>query len=364
MTRSTLFFLGTGTLTFVLAAASGLAGCQNGGSGGTGGTGGEGASSTTGTNTTSSSSGNNTTTSSSTSSSTGSSSSGTGGAPQTATITDITKGTIGPKVAVEVKGVVAMSRKFLVSQSKSTGSCLWGVFLSEPGISTTAANSGILALSYGTPAVIPDGGTKAFCPVIEKGDPAGDGFPDDVKPGDVLDVTGKTDSFIQMACGSQPGDSTVPQVQLANVTKATKTGTASVPTPHELSPDEFTSFAGQTDSDFYKKWGGVKVRLKDASPVVVTPDGGAPSIVGDFGIITIQGQGSNLRVGDKAYYQGLLNSLKDPCHEGPKYADNTTTFTKIDGFVYLDFCTWSMEPSNRCVDFAPPSDDCGTETCQ
>lgn len=356
--RGTLFFIGTGTLTFVLAAASGLAGCQSNNTGGAGGTGGSGGSSTTGTNTTSTSSGTDTTSTSSTSSST---SSGTGGAPQAATINDITSGTIGPKIAVEVKGVVAMSHKFLVSQSKSTGSCLWGVFLSAPGLTETAKNTGILALSYGTPATIPDGGDKAYCPTIQKGEPAGDGFPDDVKPGDVLDVTGKTDSFIQSACGSQPGDSTVPQVQIANVTKAVKTGTANVPAPHQLTPAELTSFAGQTDSAFYKQWGGVKVRVADAAPAVVTPDGGAPSIVGDFGIITLQG--SDLRVGDKAYYQGLLNSLMDPCHEGPKYADNNTTFTKIDGFVYLDFCTWSMEPENRCVDFAPPSDDCGTETC-
>lgn len=357
MKRGTLFVLGTGTLTFVLAAASGITGCQSGtNTTGIGGSGTGGDSSTTGTNTTSTS-GTNTTSSSS---GTSSSSSGTGGAPQTVTIQDITKGTIGPKIPVEVKGVVAMSHKFLVSQSKSTGSCLWGVFISAPGLTETAPNSGILALSYGTPATIPDGGDKAFCPVIQKGDPAGDGFPDDVKPGDVLDIQGKTDSFIQSACGTQPGDSTVPQVQLANVIKATKTGTAAVPASHMLTTMELVDAAGQTSSAFYKQWGGVKVRT-GGTPEVVTPDGGAPTIVGDFGRITLKEAG--LIVGDKVYYQGLLNSLMDPCHSAPKYADNNVTFTKVDGFIYLDFCTWGLQPENRCVDLAPPSDDCGTEMC-
>jgi len=353
--RRTLFFIGTGTLTLALGAASGIAGCQSNTGTGTGGTGTGGEGTTTGTNTSSSSG----TTSSSTSTSSG----GTGGAPQDATIQQITGLAdagipIGPGIKVEVKGVVAMSHKFLVSQS-SKGSCLWGVFLSAPGLTETAAYTGVLGLSYGTEATIPPGGDTDYCPTIQKGDAAGDAFPDDVKPGDVLDVTGKTDSYISMSCGTKPGDSTVAQTQLANITKATKTGTAAVPAPHVMSAMDI---AGQTDASIYKQWGGVKVRTENVTAMDANPpkDPAYP-IVGNFGAITLQG--SNLVVGDKVYFHPLLNSQKDICHSGPHYAASQVTFTKIDGFVYLDFCTWGLQPENRCVDLAPPSDDCGAETC-
>src|SRR6185503_939319 len=45
-----------------------------------------------------------------------------------ATIYDVTKGVVGAQLKVKVDGVIAMSKKLLVSHSKSTGNCLWGVF--------------------------------------------------------------------------------------------------------------------------------------------------------------------------------------------------------------------------------------------
>lgn len=72
--------------------------------------------------------------------------------------------------------------------------------------------------------------------------------------------------------------------------------------------------------------------------------------------------GSNLYVGDKLYYQGLL-AKTDVCHKGPTYADPATTFTRIDGFSFLDYCTWSLEPDDRCADLDPASDDCAANTC-
>lgn len=355
MKSGTLFFLGTGTLAFALAA-TGL-GCQGGG-GGTGATGtttgiggdGTGGNGTGGTSTT--------TTSGSTSTTT----TGTGGAAQVVTIQDITTGKIGPKIPVQVKGAVAMSHKFLVSQSSTTGSCLWGVMLSAPGLTETGENTGILSVSYGTNAMLDEMGNGPYCPTIQQGEPAGDGFPDDVKPGDVLDITGKTDKFLLSSCGSKPTDSLVPQFQLSNVISAVKTGTATVPTPHVVELAELKTIAAQTDGSFFDKWGGVKVRVQNVAPVLVTPMGGSmPGVVGDYGKIKLEG--SNAEVGDKIYYHGLLNFLKDPCHSGPIYADTTTTFTQIDAFVYLNFCTWDLEPENRCVDLAPPSDDCAGNLC-
>ena len=367
MKHGALFFLGTGTLSLVLAATSGLTGCQTDttGTGATGTTtvggagGGGGTTTTTGSNTNSTG----------TTSNTG----GTGNTTTTTAATEVTiqqitdpgaTGHVGKDVPVKVKGVVAMTRKFLVSKSNATGSCLWGVFVSAPGLTETAANTGILAVSYGTPAEFTDAGAGPFCPTIEKGDPAGDAFPDDVKPGDIVDIIGKTTSFIPSSCGTKPGESTIaqPQIGFIDPGNVTRTGSGAVPTPHELTQAELDTLAKQTDADFYTKWSGVKIRVKNQTPVLVTPMGGTmPGIVGDFGKITLAG--SNAQVGDKIYYQGLLNSLMDPCHMTPAYANTATVFTQIDGLVYLNFCTWDIEPSNRCVDLQPPSDNCMGNLC-
>ena len=109
------------------------------------------------------------------------------------TVQEVSSGTVGKGTHVSLKGVVAMSHKFLVSGSTH---CLWGVFVSAPGISETAANSGAFAISYGTDPVIPPGGNKAYCPKL--GEDAGDKIPNDTKPGDVLDITGQTDYFPSM----------------------------------------------------------------------------------------------------------------------------------------------------------------------
>lgn len=360
--RTTLFFIASTTLTCALVAASSMTGCQTGtgtGTGATGGTGGEGASastSTTGSMSTSTGSG-----TSSTSTGTTSSSGGTGGAAPTVTIQDITTGVIGPKVPVSVKGVVAMSQKFLVSKSNSTGSCLWGIYVSAPGLTETAANTGVLVVSYGTPASIADGGTKAFCPIVGQA-PCGDGIPDDVAIGDVLDIAGKTDKFLSTSC-TKPTDASVGQIQISNVLPngAVKTGTATPPTPHLLSDAEITQLASPSDTDFHDKWAGVKVRIANVTSTPQSGADGGTGITDQYGHIVLMGSG--LYVGDKNYYQGLL-AQTDICHKGPVYANTATTFTRIDGFSYLDFCTWSLEPDNRCLDFAPPSDDCAGNTCQ
>ncbi len=357
MVRRTQFvFLGAFACATAFAFGSGMAGCQsdNSSSGSestlSGGGGAGGGDITTGSTQPGATNGSST-------SGTGTSATGTGGGvtnPATdSTITDITKGNVGQKVKVKLTGVVAMSPKFLVSQSSTSGSCLWGIFVSEPGITETQPNSGLLALSYGTDASISDGGTKAFCPTLGK-TPAGDAFPDDTKPGDVLDLTGTTALFIQSACGTTPHDggvdSSVPQYQLSNTVIANKTGTATPPTPHKLAADEVAKLASPTDTAFHNQWGGVKVEVDS---VTAEPQAGAVS--DQYGNIILSG--SELNVPDKIYYSGYLKP-NDACHSGPVYATAAEAFTSIQGFSYLDFCTWKLEPADKCLDFNPPSEDC------
>lgn len=278
----------------------------------------------------------------------GSTTSGGGCTGQAATIEDVTQEKIGVGVDVRLDGVVAMSQKFLVSKGSSTGSCLWGVFVSSPGLSVTKEYSGILVLSYGKKAEIPEGGTEAFCPRLGQ-DEVGDAIPDDVKPGDVLNVIGETGYFLLDDCGEEPGGSKVAQRQIAKSCLVEKTGkTVTPPKAAVISAENLTKLASPSDKKYHDAWGGVKVRVENVSAEL--QDG---AVVGDFGFIHLKEGG--LRVGDKLYYRGY--DKKNPCHAAPVF-EETTSWDAIEGISYLNFCTWTLEPNDKCNDFAPPSEDC------
>ncbi len=325
-------------LALTLAATTG---CRSGGSDSSGGAGGGSGGST------------------SKSTGTGSSSGGAGGGAVVCegadhTIQEVTSGTVGPGTHATLRGVVAMSRKWLVSGSTH---CLWGVFVSAPGLSETGPNTGVLAISYGTDPVVPTGGTKAYCPKLGT-DPTGDKIPDDVKPGDVLDITGSTSYFPTTfdKCGpsAMPPSpaNTVSMRQFTTVCSVTKTGTAPVPKAHVLTASEIAGITSTSDTAFHDQWGGVKVAIENTG-VVPTTDS-PPAVVGQYGIITLA-QG-NIPVGDKMYYKAY--NTTDVCAQGPTFVDTSTTFTHLEGFHYLDFCAWGLQINDKCADFAPPSPDC------
>ena len=289
---------------------------------------------------------------------------GTGGATpaQAATITDITTNKVGPAIEVKLTGVVAMSQKFLVSKG-SSGSCLWGIMVSEPNLAETKANSGILALSYGVNAsIVGDGGT-AFCPKLGT-DVIGDAFPDDTKPGDVLDITGETAYFLLPACATTMGGTSVAQYQLAKVKPgaAVKTGSGAIPKAHKLTAAEMVMAADQTNKAFHDSWGNVKVEIDNV--VSESQDNkGVMGITDAFGHILVHDVANaaptaadKFQVGDKIYFRAYLKKTNF-CYGGPVYANAITTFSAMDGFNYLDFCTWNLQPNNKCSDLTPPSPD-------
>lgn len=263
---------------------------------------------------------------------------------------------------VRVEGVIATSRKFLVSQSKASGSCLYGVFVSAPNLTETAPYSGMLVISYGCDAAVPPGGQQAYCPKLSSHFPddpkALDAIPDDIKPGDVLNVTGKFDDYIPQTCGSMPTDSKTPQNQLLVDCAVERTGTAPLPAPHELAPDEIAKLADQADADFHTQWAGVKVRVANVSPAPQPdPEGsGNMVVVGAYGEIKLLD--SNVVIGDKIYYRGYE---KDKCFGGPVFSGLKMTWNKIDAIHYLNFCTWGLQTNNKCADFDPASEDCASE---
>jgi hypothetical protein len=319
---------------------------------------------------------------------------GTGGVPNSAcemdvtdaTVYQITDGTIGEKVKVRLDGVIAMSNKFLVSHSKNSGSCLWGVFVSAPktadgsaDLAETASGSGSIVLSYGPNA---DSASMQPCLNHDAAVAAGmegdaDVIPDDVKPGDVLKVVGTTSKFIQASCGANATDSDIKQLQIFTPCLAEKTGaTKPVPAPHTLSVDELKLLAAQKTSvagatDFYAGWAGVKVRTPATSPKQwsgmtcgSTMDkqccaAGVPACTVDpYGNIVLTDGG--VTVPDSLYYlkTGEVGA-GDLCHVGPKFTDNPAPqWAYVQGFVQLNFCTWGLDPTDKCADFSPTPNDC------
>ena len=342
MHRTTLYLFGTSALTCALIVGSSLQGCRDNTAPGFGGSTGAGASSSTTTTTSSSTTG-----------------AGGGVAALDRTIQQITNPSDPNYVTnayVKLSGVVAMSAKFEVSKSKSSGACLWGVFVSAPGLTTTGPNTGLLVVNEGTPATASGDAGTVYCPVPQAGMPAGDLFPDDTAPGDVFDIVGETTSYVPSTCGSPdaapPDNSNVAQYQLTKLTTVTRTSKGGpVPTPAVLTDAEATAIAAGTDKSTLAQWGGVKVTVQNVTAVLqegMTFDSYGHMLMDD-----------GLQVGDKLYYVGYLKAT-DSCYNGPGFTKTTPQFTSVSGFVYLDYCTWGLSPESKCTDLTPPSNDCVT----
>ncbi|WP_437736664.1 hypothetical protein [Sorangium sp. So ce1335] len=330
---------------------------------------------------------------------TGSAGGGGGGTEDTpaarvATIEDLTMGTVTSGI-VELRGVVAMSPKFLVSQS-NTGRCTYGVYLSAPGLTETEAYSGILAVDRGDDASTGDD-TKLHCAKLGE-QPAGGEIPDDVVPGDVLNVVGQPSYFSLNFCGTDAcgdllcdeqeracydertacaagehqcwedcspdplpyADSKVRQRQLAYIDKMEKVGKASVPAPHVLDSQEDILLSSPTDERFHDRWGGVKVRVANVSAVPWSKGN-----VVNFGNIVVDldqeiGE-ATLQVGNNIYYRGYAPP-EDACHKGPTFSGTTPVWSQIDGFSTLDECIWTLQVVDPCTGFVPASESCDVET--
>lgn len=353
----------------MLGLTAALVGCPDRNPDGSGGSGNEGNTTNVSSSSSSSSTGNGGTGGAGGESSTGGGGSGAACDGAVVTVEQITNekaaGAVGKGSPVKVMGAVAMSQKFLVSKSNS-GTCLYGFFISSPKITETAPYSGIMVVSKGANAIIPAGQNTAYCGKISNrfaDDPLpGDSIPDDIKPGDIVNVTGVADYFLLNACAQQMGGSQVAQRQIAYACAVERTGATTPPTPHAFTtPEDVAKLASSTDTAFHDQWGGVKVRVGvESTPVPQMDPGGGPGmvVVGKFGIINLAT--SNLNVGDKVYYRGYD---KQACFSGPMFSDLNIKWTAIDGFNYLNYCTWDLEPDNKCVDFNPASEDCTGITC-
>ncbi len=309
----------------------------------------------------------------------------------TKTVQEINQGSVGLDVEVKLEGVIAMSQKFLVSGSDT--SCLWGVFVTAPGLTTTAEYTGTLALSYGFPPEANDAG-KFYCPKLGEA-PCGDKIPDDTQPGDELTLIGKTAEYLSSSC-TNPGDSQVAQKQLHKVCFAEKTDSGkALPTAATITA--YDSVSSATDSDFHAKWGGVKIRLETITALIPGPDdnpynpgtdpcqqgagggggtgaggsgtggGGGAQLVADsinnyYGEIKLEQAG--IKIDDKVYYRAY-QKYDNVCKAGPRFCTTNGSYawTFIEGFHYLNWCSWGLVVNDKCADMDPRSEDCTAATC-
>jgi hypothetical protein len=275
---------------------------------------------------------------------------------------------------VRVRGLVATTKKYLVTQSKS-GSCLWGFFATTPG-ATTQEYGSIQVIAYGDEAsnVGLGGGSGAGgssgavrCPTApEKAGP----IPQDIKPGDLVDVVGYNDSFIppgDNGCGNGTNPVLAEgQRQLENAT-VTLVGTGAVPAPKEFTTKEELDLLSNSTvaNELFSKWGGGLVKLSgsfsiDPAKFPPSPPAGTANCAAPFGDLifteTTLVANNNILFGDL--------SGGGPRDSATKRLPHTkdTVFTSITGVYTPDFCTWAVSargpedilPAATGTCFVPP----------
>lgn len=287
---------------------------------------------------------------------------GSGGIVPDTIINQLTKGTIVPGTPVILKSVVVMSHKFLAAQSKTSGSCLWSVFVSDINLNESKEYSGISIRSYGARASIPDGSTEPRCPRLGI-DTTGDAIPDNIAPGDVIDVYGEANYFRHPSC--KDTNNAAPQRHVWRVWKVVDTNIdMPIPKSKEFDPNALSLFGNASSGEFHDKWGGVKIRITNVTTIPQTVSLGLENSTDLLGNMTIRATnnpnpapGSTLIVGDLIYYRNYLQDINF-CHAPPCFAQPETSLAAVEGFYYLNKCDWTLQVNSKCGGLTPPSDDC------
>jgi hypothetical protein len=251
------------------------------------------------------------------------------------TLEELHSGRVRNSVPVAVGPLVASSQKFLVSEAKS-GSCLWGAFAADPVL--TGAGSGLFLVSYGAPHA--EGEACAA---------GSDGLPDDLSPGDTLEVEGRLDSFVPSTCS---GTAPTPQLRIDAACPARRGAAGEPPAAALLEPALAERLAAGKDAELLRQWSGALVQLNGVAALQDGDDGDA---VFPFGVIRLQQ--TALEVHSRLYYFDLSEGGPRDSGKAPHYRF-PTAFQRLTGIVFLDYCTWVLAPRDRCADLVPGSDGC------
>lgn len=266
------------------------------------------------------------------------------------------EGAIKPNQRVKVAGIVVTSHKFLASAS----SCLWAVTATMPGDDVQEYGS-IQVVAKGNPALIGQDDKPGPCPM---GEGEAGPIPNDIKPGDVIDVTAFAAEFVQQSCdGTKNPKPAVGQKQLEiNTTKIgnecfVRTPGDAVPAAHAFTAAEATAFAeGKNADNINSKWSGALISLTGP----LTPKQSdktadyipATAAVSKFGDMLLNE--TTLAINNNVVYSDVTGT-------GPKDSAKrvcwplTTTFDNITGLGLIDFCTFSLSLRTVTGDVTPES---------
>lgn len=248
-------------------------------------------------------------------------------AAERVSLADIHAGRVRGAQPVTVGSLVASSQKFLVSEAKS-GSCLWGAFAAA--VERRGAGSGLLLVAFGTPH--------------RDGEPCRhgeDGIPDDLTPGDLIEVRGFVDEFAPSACD---GVAASPQLRVDASCPVHRMGRATPPEPAAIDFELADRLAQGTDRSLLRDWAGALVRLETVSALQDPEDGDA---VFPFGVVRLAE--TRLEVRSRLYYFDLTEGGPRASAKSPRY-EHPRAFASVTGLVLLDYCTWVLAPRDRCVD--------------
>ncbi len=248
---------------------------------------------------------------------------------------EIHSGRVRSGVRVAVETLVASSQKFLVSEAKS-GSCLWGAMAAHP--SRVGAGSGLFVVSFGARHA-----EGAAC------QPGTDGLPDDLAPGDELDIEGTLDEFVPAAC-----DGVAPALQLRVDPRcaARRGGRVDAPASALLDAATADAIATGRSAELLRGWAGALVRLEGVSATRDDDDGDA---VLPFGVMRLEQ--TSLELHSRIYYFDLSGGGPRSPEKAPRFT-YPASFASVSGHVFLDYCTWALGPRSTCSDFSPPGPGC------
>lgn len=252
---------------------------------------------------------------------------------QSVSFDEIRNGEVRSDVRVSVDAT-ATSQKFLLSHAHS-GSCLFGAFVgSEPDAD---GPRGLLVVSYGT-----DASADETCPT------GTDAIPDELAPGDAVRAAGYLANYAPAGCSTTPS----PQLMVDAACPLVRSTRRAVPEPFPLSLADADALALGTDAERVRRFAGGLVRLEHVSAAQPSQGNGS---VGPYGVIALRETAleihNDLEYGDLTL-GGPGDAAKSLVFPYP------TAFASVTGLAYLDYCTWSLAPRNRCADLTPPSDNC------
>jgi hypothetical protein len=252
---------------------------------------------------------------------------------QFVTFEEIRAGVVRSNVKVQV-AAIATSQKFLLSHTRS-GGCLFGAFVGEEP--DADGPRGLLIVSYGE-----DAPEDEACPT------GADAIPDDLAPGDVLAAAGYLSSYAPSGCTAVAS----PQLMVDATCPFERTARTTAPEPFTLSLDEADAIAQGSNSATLRTFAGGLVRLENVT--ARRPKDGSGS-VGPYGVIQLNETRLELH-NDLQYGDLTLGGPGDP--EKSLSFPYPQHFDGVTGLVYLDYCTWSLAPRDRCADLSPPSANC------